>query len=131
MGRTRAPRSAPTRCWWPMRRPGGCRPRRCGRPPAGSSPSSAAWRPGGSDMPRQLILIDHPRERLTGEETFHPGYPRPYTPDEMRAWAQDLERCYATPPGSLERWRQLDPEQLTLEQRRVLAVHDHYFTEPD
>src|SRR3954451_22768483 len=82
-------------------------------------------------MPRQLILVTQPRSRLAGATTIDPGYPRNYTPDDMRMWAEDLERLYATSPSDLARWRSLAPDHLTLEQRRTLVVQDKYFTEPE
>jgi hypothetical protein len=82
-------------------------------------------------MPRELILVTDPRSRLDGSTLIEPGYPRDYTPAEMRTWAEDLERLYRTPPEEVERWRSLPPEALAPEQQRALTAHDKYFVEPD
>ena len=61
---------------------------------------------------------------------IEPGYPRDYTPEQMRTWADDLQRLHRTSAAELDAWRATAPEQLTPEQRRTLAVRNHYFTEP-
>ncbi len=80
-------------------------------------------------MPRKLILVTRPGERLRESSTIEPGYPKPYTPEQMRAWADDLDRYNRTSAADRERWRALPDEQLTPEQRRVVAVHDTYLTD--
>jgi hypothetical protein len=76
-------------------------------------------------MPRQVIRI--PLSRLDGATPIGPGYTKQYTPEQMRMWADDLDRLNRTPPQELERWRATPPEQLSPEQRRVLAVHATYY----
>jgi hypothetical protein len=78
-------------------------------------------------MARRLILIDEPRRVLDGATPIEPGYPRDYSPDEMRSWATDLERYYRTPVEDLARWRAAPPESLAPEQQRVVAVYDKFF----
>jgi hypothetical protein len=80
-------------------------------------------------MARRCILIPRPDTRLRGSTTIEPGYPKPYTPEQMREWADDLDRYNRTPPADRDRWRALADDQLTPDQRRVVAVHDTYFTE--
>lgn len=101
-----------------------------GHPPAGrawSDSRRAVWlRP----VPRQLILIPRSQSRLVGATTIGPGYTKGYTPDEMRTWADDLDRCNRTSSAELERWQTIPADQLTPEQRRTLAVRDKYFGDP-
>jgi hypothetical protein len=78
-------------------------------------------------MPRQLIRIPFPRDRLVGAHAIEPTYPKEYTPEQMREWADDLDRLNRTAPEELEGWRRMPPEQLTLEQRRVLTAHATYY----
>lgn len=80
-------------------------------------------------MPRRLIFITQPRSRLTETTTIEPGYSKGYSPDEMRMWAEDLDRYNRTPPADVEHWRSMAAHQLSPEQRRTLAVHDKYFVE--
>lgn len=78
-------------------------------------------------MPRQLIRIPHPRDRLVGAQVIEPTYPKDYTPEQMRQWADDLDRLNRTAPEELERWRQTSPEQLAPEQQRVLTAYATYY----
>ena len=82
-------------------------------------------------MPRELILVTRSASRLTAATTIEPGYSKGYTPDEMRMWADDLDRYYKTPPGEVARWQRTPADQLSHEQQRTLAVHDKLFTEFD
>jgi hypothetical protein len=75
-------------------------------------------------MPRKLILVPRPRSRVIGATTIELGYTKGYTPDEMRMWADDLDRSNRTASADLERWRATPPDRLSNEQRRVLAVRD-------
>lgn len=81
-------------------------------------------------MPRKLILIPQPAARLEGATHIEPGYPKGYDESDMRRWAADVERLYATPPDEVARLRALPREQLTPDQRGVVAAHEHYFAEP-
>ena len=58
-------------------------------------------------MARRLIVIPRPAARLVGAERIGAGYPRDYTESDMRRWAADLERLYATAPDELARLRSL------------------------
>ena len=78
-------------------------------------------------MARRLILIDSPRRLLDGATPIERGYPRGYTPDEMRSWAADLERYYPPPAAELARWRSAPSETLTPDERRVVTVYEKYF----
>jgi hypothetical protein len=80
-------------------------------------------------MARRLVLIPYPSERVVGATRIEPGYPRQYTPDEMRAWANDLKQSYATSPDELQRLGSAPPQLLTDEQRRILDVHNHLFND--
>jgi hypothetical protein len=80
-------------------------------------------------MARRLVLIPYPSERVVGATRIEPGYPRQYTPDEMRGWANDLKRSYATSPDELQRLGSAPPQLLTDEQRRILDVHNHLFND--
>ncbi len=73
--------------------------------------------------------MSRPSSRLEGSTTIEPGYAKSYTPDEMRMWADDLDRYIRAPPAEVERWRATATTELTPEQRRVLAVHDKFYTE--
>lgn len=76
-------------------------------------------------MPRQLIRV--PLSRLDGATPIGPGYPKCWTPEQMRGWADDLDRLNRTTPEELERWRRVEPETLSPEQRRLLEVHAKYY----
>ena len=80
-------------------------------------------------MPRRLILIPRARSRLVGATRIESGYSKDYTPEQMRAWADDLARLQRTPAADLERWRSMTPDDLTPEQRGTLAAQDAYFSE--
>jgi hypothetical protein len=80
---------------------------------------------------RQLVLIPRPRERLVGARGIEPGYPRDYTPEQMRQWAGDLDRLNRTAPEELERWQRTAPEQLTPEQQRSLVAYTKYYGDSD
>ena len=82
-------------------------------------------------MAQQLVLVPHPSSKLLGAQTIGPGYSKPYTPDEMRAWAEDLDRLYRTSSVELARWRSLPRDQRPDEAHRILAVHDKYFVEAE
>jgi hypothetical protein len=78
-------------------------------------------------MPRQLIRVPFPRDRLVDAQFIEPTYPKDFTPAQMREWADDLERLNRTPPAELERWHAAPPEQLSPEQQRALKAHRTYF----
>jgi hypothetical protein len=54
-------------------------------------------------MPQQLVLVPHPGAILLEAQTIGPGYSKPYTPQEMRTWAEDLDQLYRTPAADLVR----------------------------
>jgi hypothetical protein len=78
-----------------------------------------------------LINVPLPRERLVGAVPIDAAYPKDYTPEQMRGWADDLERLNRTAPAELERWRRRPPEQLTAEQQRVLTAFATYCGESE
>lgn len=80
---------------------------------------------------RKLVLIPNPDRIISGATRIDPTYPRGYTPEQMRGWADDLERLYQTPPAEISKWRGTAPDQLTPEARRLLAVHDKFLVEAD
>ncbi|MDX6720558.1 MAG: hypothetical protein QOJ63_2812 [Solirubrobacteraceae bacterium] len=79
-------------------------------------------------MPRELILVTRSAERLTGATRIEPGYPRDYTADDMRMWADDMGRLNRVSPAELRDLRASRPDQLSSEQQRMLAVHDRCMT---
>jgi hypothetical protein len=66
---------------------------------------------------------------LVGAHGIEPTYPKDYTPEQMRQWADDLDRLNRAAPEDLERWQQALPEELTAEQQRALAVRANYYGE--
>lgn len=80
-------------------------------------------------MPRELIHVTRSASRLTDTTTIEPGYPKPYSAEEMRTWADDLDRLHKTSAADLERWQSMPAEQLAAEQRRTLAVRDNLMTD--
>src|SRR4051812_28092764 len=84
--------------------------------------STRRWLGGYSRraMARRLIIIPRAHARIVGAERIDGRYPRPYTEAEMRQWAADLERVYATPTAELDRLRGLPREDLTSDQRALV-----------
>ena len=76
-------------------------------------------------MPRQLVRI--PITRLTGAHRIEPGYPKSYTPEQMRAWADDLNRLNHTSPEELQRLRTAPLDLLNDEQRARVAAYNMYY----
>lgn len=66
-----------------------------------------------------------------GATRIEPGYPKDYTPEQMRGWAEDVDHLNRVSPAELDRWQMLAPEQLTPEQRRVLVARDTYYGDSD
>jgi len=62
-------------------------------------------------VPRALVLIPPSRALFHGALPVGPGYPRPYSDAEMRAWSDDLGRLYRT----IERDRGRQPGQRRLD----------------
>lgn len=81
-------------------------------------------------MPRELILVTRSATRLTGTTRVEPGYPKHYTEEDMRMWADDMGRLNRTSPAELRDLRASRPEQLSSEQQRVLDVHERCMTDP-
>lgn len=82
-------------------------------------------------MPRQLILIP-PNVPLAGTLAIGPGYPKPYTGQQMREWAdaaarlrQIAEEDRELPAGQrrIDRWHATPRDQLDPEAKRVLEAH--------
>jgi hypothetical protein len=82
-------------------------------------------------MPRKLILIPRPQDRLLDTTRIEAGYPRQYTPEQMRDWAADMSRYDDMSPEGLARLRSLPGDQLSPEQQRILDVEHYYLEEPD
>jgi hypothetical protein len=89
-------------------------------------------------MARSLVLVWPCNALLVGATPIRPGYPRQFTPQEMRAWADDLARLYQTveadralPPGQrrLAVWLGAPRDQLTPEAQRVVEVHEKLLSE--
>jgi hypothetical protein len=89
---------------------------------------------------RALLLIPPSRQLFVDAEPIEPGYPRQYTPAEMRAWSDDLARLYRTveqdrtlPPSQrrLDAWLATPPDRLPADARGALAARDHLLSEPD
>src|SRR5436305_5923995 len=70
-------------------------------------------------MVRQLVLVPPSARLIRGAQPIGAGYPRDYTPAQMRAWADDLDRLYR----AREQGRALDP--------RAPAVSDKLLKDPD
>jgi hypothetical protein len=82
-------------------------------------------------MPRQLIMIP-PDVRLAGARPVAPGYPKPYTAQQMRGWSNDAallrqieEEDRGQPPQQrrLHRWLASPPERLDPTARRLVEAH--------
>ena len=89
-------------------------------------------------MAGKLILVPPSRALLPDAEPIGAGYPRDYTPDEMRRWADDLDQLYkvaeedrSLPPGErrLDRWAAADRSQLPDDARRVMDAHDKFLAD--
>lgn len=76
-------------------------------------------------MPRQLVRV--PLARLDGAHRIELGYPKSYTLEQMRAWADDLDRLNQTPPEALEGLWNTSLDQLNDEQRARLAAYNMYY----
>jgi hypothetical protein len=80
-------------------------------------------------LPRELIHVTRSASRLTGQTRIEPGYPKDYTPEQMRMWADDMARLNRTSPAELSRLQALAPDQRSPEEQRMLVVHDAYLTD--
>ena len=80
-------------------------------------------------MPRELIHVTRSASRLTGQTRLEPGYPKDYTAEQMRMWADDMDRLNRTSPAELSRLQALAPDQRSPEEQRMLVVHDTYLTD--
>jgi hypothetical protein len=87
-----------------------------------------------------LVLVPPSRGLLAGSTPIGAGYPRDYTPQQMRAWSDDLARLYRTaeadrarPAGQrrLDVWRATPRDQLSPDARRVVELHDKLFVSAD
>ena len=82
-------------------------------------------------MPRALVLIPDPERLLTGTTQIGAGYPRSYTPEEMRRWARDLERLLRTSRAERAVLLRTTREELSPDAGALRAVYDNCFGEPD
>ena len=80
-------------------------------------------------LPRELIHVTRSASRLTGQTRIQPGYPKDYSAEQMRMWADDMDRLNRTSPVELSRLQALPPDQRSAEQQRMLVVHDTYLTD--
>src|SRR4051794_10999574 len=84
-----------------------------------------------SRVPRRLVLIPRAQARLVDTTRIEPGYPKGYTPEQMRGWAEDVKQYNNTSPEELARLRSTSPAWLSPDQQRLLDVEHYYFEEPD
>jgi hypothetical protein len=78
-----------------------------------------------------LVLIPNSGRVLLGAEPIRAEYPRPYRPEQMRAWAHDLDRFYELSRADRIALLSAERERLPPNAARVRAVYDNYFLEPD
>jgi hypothetical protein len=71
-------------------------------------------------MPRELVWMTRPRQRLTGDRRIDAQYQRDYTPEQLRRWAHDVEQLRTLPEGELQRWQAVPRGELTGDQNRLL-----------
>jgi hypothetical protein len=90
-------------------------------------------------MPRSLVLVPPFPQLFAGTTPVGPGYPRTYTPQEMRAWAVGAERLdrvmdadRSLPAGQrrLDRWLATPRDQLPADARAAVDAFRKLHADP-
>ncbi len=71
-------------------------------------------------MAGRLILVPPSRTLMPDAEPIGPGYPRDYTPEDMRRWADDLAHLYRVAEAD---------GRMPADDRRVVETRDKLMTE--
>jgi hypothetical protein len=82
-------------------------------------------------LARALVLIPNPDRLLIGATQIGDGYPRSYTPEQMRTWARDLEHLFRTSRAERDALLRGTREDLSPDAAALRAVYENYFLEPD